>query len=60
MEVRDFRCLSLYNRYLFVLDARRVRKERWATRKIKNEAIIEAAQHRRLMRIRIMKKANRN
>lgn len=58
MQVRDFKYLSLFNRYLFVLDARKVRKERWATREIKDEHIREAAQHRRLMRCRIRLRAN--
>jgi hypothetical protein len=53
MRAGDLRPLSTPNRFAFVLDARAARREPGILRRLKDEGIREAAQHRRIMRRRI-------
>ncbi len=49
----DLRPLSMANRFAFVQDARAARREAGCLRRLRDEWVREAAQHRRVMRRRI-------
>lgn len=59
MRSGDLKPNSMANRFAFVLDARAARRERGIgiLRRLWDEGIREAAQHRRIMRRRILARA---
>lgn len=54
LRAGDTRPNSLPNRFAFVKDARAARREPGLLRRLRDEAIREAAQHRRVMRRKIL------